>query len=107
MDTAQVVNVEEQEKKHIESIAQEVGYALDKKTGFLEVQPALEQHPLTEEVQKQAENFNDQKSGSDENKLAFLIPALRKTTRTTKAINFLGQKMNWLSKKTGGEVALK
>ncbi len=107
---ALVVKVDDEEKKHLENLAQNVTLATDQKTGVPEIKPIIEQHPLTEETQKEAEEFHqDQQDDSGEkvSKLSYIIPALQKKVRTTQAANFLGKKMEWLSKKTGGDVTLK
>ncbi len=104
----QLINVDEQEKKDVEAIAKEVGFAVDKKTGLFEIQPVSEQHPLTAQTQKDIEKYNyEQEPVEKDSKLGFFIPALRKSTRTTKALHFLGKKMEWMRKKGGGEVVLK
>ncbi len=108
---AQIVHVDEQDQQHLEQVAQNVTLATDTKTGVPEIKPVLEQHPLTEETQQDAEEFHQDEqsedSGEKVSKLSYIIPALQKKVRTTRAVNFLGKKMEWLGKKTGGSVTLK
>jgi hypothetical protein len=103
----QVIQIDDQEKQHLEKLAHNITMATDQKTGIPEIQSPIEQSPLTEETQKEAEEFHQEQDKDQPSKLSAVIPALQKSVRYTKASNFLGKKMEWLGKKSGGEVILK
>jgi hypothetical protein len=105
---SQVVHIDDQAKQHLVQVAQDVTLATDQQTGIRQVQPVIEQNPLTEETLKDAQDFHSKQEPEEKiSKLSYIIPALQKKVRTTKAVNFLDKKMEWLSKKTGNEVHLK
>lgn len=87
-------------------VADELARVLDKPVAVADIQPQFEQHPFSAETRRQLEADNEGSEGSQP-ALSGLIPALRKTVRTTPAINLLGRKIGWLSKRSSSQVTLK
>ena len=99
---AQIIHIDDQDDKHLEDLAQNVTLATNDKTGIPSLKPMIDQEVLSKETQQEAEDFVDQdKETKQESALSNLIPALQKKVRTTRASNFLQEKMEWLGKKNG------